>query len=142
MPQVEFHVLSATGDDARARHVCTLVNDAYEQAQRVFIYTTSEADAHRIDDALWTFRDQAFIPHEIAAAPSHPRIAALIGINSAAPAEFATLLINLSTDVPPGYEVSTRIVEIVDGDPQRKQAGRERYKHYRERGCTLDTKNF
>ena len=33
------------------------------------------------------------------------------------------------------------IIEIVDVDPERKRTARERYKQYRDRGCTLDSKN-
>lgn len=142
MPAVEFHILSEAGDDVRVRHACTLVQAAYDNAQRVFIHVDSESEARRIDDALWIFRDQAFIPHEIAAtsSPSHPRIMALIGMTPA-PADFTTL-INLGNAVPPEFVSSLQIFEIVDGDVQRKQAGRERYKQYREQGCTLQTKNF
>lgn len=144
MPQVEFHILSEAGDDARMRHACKLVEEAYEKAQRVFVHTGSEADARRFDDTLWTFRDQAFIPHEIVAdhSPSHPRVMALIGTAAAPPVEFAATLINLSNELPACAAAFTQIFEVVDGDAQRKQSARERYKQYREHGCALETKNF
>src|SRR5882757_8673181 len=144
MPQVEFHILSEAGDDLRMRHACKLVDAVYEKAQRVFVRVGSDADARRFDELLWTFRDQAFIPHEIVAAtsPSHPRIMALIGIDSASPPEFATTLINLSNDMPISFASFDHIFEVVDADPHHKQLARERYKQYRERGCTLETKTL
>jgi DNA polymerase-3 subunit chi len=143
MPQVEFHILSELGDDARLRHACRLVEQAYDDGQRVLVCVAAEADAHRLDEMLWTFRDQAFIPHEIVAAnsASHPRIMALITADAAAPTEFHAQLISLRNELPAALADFQRIIEIVDADPQRKQQARERYKHYREQGCSLETKN-
>jgi DNA polymerase-3 subunit chi len=35
---------------------------------------------------------------------------------------------------PPGLERVSRLVEIIDADPARRQAGRERFKQYRAMG--------
>ena len=43
--------------------------------------------------------------------------------------------------MPPELEQYERIAEIVDVDPERKRIARERYKQYRERGCTLESHN-
>jgi len=144
MPQIEFHILGEAGDDVRIRHACKLIDEAYEHGQRVFVHVSSEADARRMDDTLWTFRDQAFIPHEIVAAnsPTHPCIMALIGDATTAPADFADVLINVSTAAPPTLTSFSKVFEVVDADTQHKQQARERYKQYRELGFGLDTKNF
>jgi DNA polymerase-3 subunit chi len=49
------------------------------------------------------------------------------------------LLINLGEDVPEVGSRYARIAEIVDADPERRSRGRERYKHYRDRGYKLLT---
>ncbi|MGE0115037.1 MAG: DNA polymerase III subunit chi [Steroidobacteraceae bacterium] len=143
MTQVEFHILSEAGETARLRHACRLVEQAYEQGQRSYVRVASSEEARRMDDALWTFRDQAFIPHEILSASSHthPRIMAVIGTVDTIPAELQTLLINLSDALPEAGNAFTRICEVVDADPQRKQHARERYRQYREQGCQLETRN-
>ncbi len=143
MTAVEFHVLSTTGDDARMRYASQLVEQAYAKGERSYVLVSNEVEAQRMDETLWTFRDQAFIPHEMASAgvPSHPRIMALIG-NGAAPDEFKARLINLSNTMPNDVETFMLVIEIVDTDTQRKQQARERYKQYRERGCQLETKNL
>jgi DNA polymerase-3 subunit chi len=51
----------------------------------------------------------------------------------------AEVLINLRDEVPKGYERFARIVEPVDGDPVRRQLGRERYRFYREHGLAPDS---
>ena len=52
------------------------------------------------------------------------------------------LLINLMDAMPPQIEPYARIAEIIDADPERKRSARERYKQYRERGCTLESHNL
>ncbi len=144
MPPVEFHILSDAGDNARLRYVCQLVEQACEQQQPCYVYAGTDDQARRMDEVLWTFRDQAFIPHELhtATAPSHPRIMVLIGNQPQAPQEFQSLLINISEVLPENVGCFGRICEVVDADPHQKQLARERYKRYRELGCQLETRNL
>lgn len=140
MPQVEFHILNEAGDQARVRYACGLIQQAHEQNQRTYVYAADEAQAKMMDDLLWTFRDQAFIPHELRAdtSPSHPRISAVIGLIDKSLNEFETL-INLSNVTPTAASSFSRVFEVVDADATHKQLARERYKQYRERGFTLNT---
>jgi len=142
MPTVVFHILSEAGDAARLRHACQLVDAAYKDGKRAAIQVSDSSEAQKFDDMLWTFRDQAFIPHEIAtpSSPSHARIVALIGTTT--PRSFSKQLINLATSIPDDLESIDYVIEVVDGDAQRKQLARERYKHYRDRGWQLETKNL
>ena len=142
MPTVEFHILSSAGDDARLRHACGLVEQAQQHSQSVFVRFNNEGDLRRFDELLWTFRDHAFIPHELMSpqAPSHPRIVAVLGHNEALPLGY-TSLINIADDLPAQLDDTTQIYEVVDGDAQRKQQARERYKQYRDKGCALETIN-
>ena len=43
--------------------------------------------------------------------------------------------------IPAELDQYERVAEIVDVDPERKRNARERYKQYRERGCTLESHN-
>ena len=47
-------------------------------------------------------------------------------------ASAADVLVNLSDRLPTGLERFARIAEIIDGDPERRRLGRERFKTYRE----------
>ncbi|MGD9842876.1 MAG: DNA polymerase III subunit chi [Steroidobacteraceae bacterium] len=144
MPQIEFHILSNTGADASMRHACQLVDQACQQQHAVFLRVESDAAAQHMDELLWTFRDQAFIPHEIISAqsPSHPRIMALIGKDEKLLAPFQSLLINLSSTLPVQLNDVQRIIEIVDTDLLHKQHARDRYKLYRDQGYQLETLNI
>jgi DNA polymerase-3 subunit chi len=142
MTTVEFHILGAAGDDARMRHACQLIDAQHSTGERTFVCVANDAEARRMDELLWTFRDGSFIPHEVVTpSPIDPHIMALIG-TGAAPAEFRSLVINLSNAVPVDVSAFTQMIEVVDADVQRKQQARERYKQYRELGCQLETKNL
>ena len=140
--RVDFYVLSEDMPDARLRWACRLAEEAAEQGSRVYLQTGGHAEAQRLDDLLWTFRDGSFLPHEIfAGAPaSHARVMVLLG-ESAPPPSHRQLVVNLTDAIPAELEQYERVAEIVDVDPERKRAARERYKQYRERGCTLESHN-
>lgn len=142
MTSIVFHILSSAGIDARLRYACQLIDALREQDRTVFARVASDADARRLDETLWTFRDQAFIPHEIASAqsPSHPRVGVLIGTD-AAPVSTAQVLINLADDSPATVGQYEELAEVVDADDQHKKLARERYRQYREQGFKLETIN-
>lgn len=140
MSRVDFYVLSADAPDARLRYACRLAERAVEQGCHVYIQTT---DVQRIDDMLWTFSDGSFLPHEIyrGQPASHPRVMVMLG-SDIGPASHRELLINLVEAMPPDVNAYQRIAEIVDVDPERKRSARERYKLYREQGCSLESHNL
>jgi DNA polymerase-3 subunit chi len=141
MSRVDFYVLSEGGGDARLRCACRLAENAVDQGQRVYLQTSTTSDAQRLDELLWTFSDRSFLAHEIGAVPSHPQVKVLLG-EVEAPVTHRELLINLTDRLPANLDGFGHIIEIVDVDPERKRLSRERYKQYRERGCTLDTHNL
>ena len=143
MPRIDFYVLSDTAPEARLKTACRIVEKAYGAGQKVYIRTAGEADSQAIDNLLWTYSDQSFVPHEIAAGGpvSHDRIAALIGTGPA-PAPYRQVLVNLTDIMPTESDSVERIVEIVDADPERKRLARDRFRTYRERGCVLETHNL
>ena len=55
----------------------------------------------------------------------------------AQPALDADVLINISDDLPIFYSNFARVAEIVDGEDVVKLKARDRYRIYRERGCTM-----
>ena len=139
MARVDFYILEQADDQARLRLACRLAEKAWSQSQKVLLVTAGTDEARALDEMLWTFRDRSFVPHEIYSPVQAPRSTVLISDGTAPPPE-ADVLINLCERVPEGIERFARIVEPVDGDPARRQAGRERYRWYRERGMSPDSR--
>jgi len=138
--RVDFYVLNSPTPKQRFTFACRLIEKAYLQGLRVAVLSASAADAMALDDLLWTFNDRSFVPHQLcrdkeamsADTPVH------VSADMDAVAE-ADLLVNLSDRLPTGLERFARIAEIIDGDPERRRLGRERFKSYREHKLTPNT---
>jgi DNA polymerase-3 subunit chi len=138
---VEFNILSSTDLSALERHVCTRLSEWVTAGRTVCVVTEDSASAERLDTQLWTFSDQTFIPHEVAthrdAVPGKaPLPAVLITVGHLAAAD---VLVNLAGTVPAGFDSFTKVVEFIDADPTRRDAGRRRFVAYRERGFPPET---
>jgi DNA polymerase III subunit chi len=138
--RVDFYVLNSTKPEQRWNFACRLTAKAYLQDLRVIVWSEN-ADATRIcDDLLWTFNDRSFVPHQISRdAESMDRetpVHLMLAIESVPAAD---LLVNLADRVPEGLGRFARIAEIIDGDPERRRLGRERFKVYREHKLDLQT---
>jgi DNA polymerase-3 subunit chi len=117
---------------------CRLADKAYNLGHTVYILTASEAQAAVLDDLLWTFRQDSFIPHErypLAGEESSPVL-----VGAILPAEVnAQVLINFTDVLPEGFERFERVVELVDSQPEVLAKSRERFRQYREQGLTPET---
>lgn len=142
MSRVDFYVLSDPAPDAAWRCACRLIEKAVELDHRVYVQLASAGEAARLDEMLWTFNDRSFVAHEIwdGASEPHRLVKVLLG-EQPGPLDYRQLLVNFSGAVPADLDGYARIVEIVDTDPDRKRLSRERFKQYRDRGCTLETHN-
>jgi DNA polymerase-3 subunit chi len=137
MTQVEFYILE--NDQSREMMACRLVEKAWQQQHRVHIHTESAAQSKKLDDMLWSFSDDSFIPHEIG---SHNEKLATVSIDHAADPVCHDMLINLAVEVPVFFSRFERVSEIIDDNPQHKESGRERYRFYRDRGYELSTQKI
>jgi DNA polymerase-3 subunit chi len=138
MPRVDFYVLPDQRDEGRTLLACRLAEKAYNLGHTVYILTASEAQAAALDDLLWTFRQDSFIPHERYPLAGEEGSPVLIGVVS--PLEVkAQVLINYTDALPEGFERYERVVELVDSRPAVLANSRERFRQYRERGLTPET---
>jgi len=61
----------------------------------------------------------------------------LVTSDGEAPAHACEVLLNLAADCPPFFERHERLLEIVSQDDAERQAGRARFKFYRDRGYAI-----
>ena len=136
--RVDFYLLEASEPQARFQFACRLTEKAYSLQNRVYAHTQSAADAQRLDELLWTFRQGSFVPHQLLTDKYDDRTPVAIGTGENRASE-GDLLINLAESAPEFAGGFGRIAEIISGDEASKQAGRERFKYYRELGITPET---
>ena len=147
MTQVDFYILPDGPEDGRLRLACRLADKAVQSKLGVFVLAKTEADARKLDELLWTVTQNSFLPHRYVwdtdeAAVEEPILIGCLERAHSAPTEQATgmrwdLMINLSDEVPETFERYQRLAEVVDGEPERRERGRERYRYYRDRGYAL-----
>ncbi|MEE9141816.1 MAG: DNA polymerase III subunit chi [Gammaproteobacteria bacterium] len=136
MTRIDFYILGSTGTDDRPRLACRLAEKAWRAGHRVYINASTHGQAQMLDQMLWTFRDQSFVPHALASAD--PDAPVVIGFETE-PNGPADTLINLAGSVPPFFSRFDRTLELVDADSERRAQSRERFKFYRDRGYHLET---
>ena len=137
MARVDFYVLNEAGEPARHVFACRLAEKAWRMNNTVHIETGDRADAERLDDLLWTFRDGSFVPHHIVGDGGNES-PVTIGCRSGR-VEAKDLLINLSAEIPAIAASFPRIAELVTSDEDSRQQSRRRFATYRDSGHTIET---
>jgi DNA polymerase III subunit chi len=141
--QVDFYILESDSDDARLAVACKIVDKATQLDHHVFIHSTSDDEALKLDALLWTFSQGSFIPHRVVRAEvdQPPLEPVLIGVNQTPGPGRWDVLINLASDVPEFFSRYARVAEVVDANTERREQSRGRYRFYRDRGYKLNTHN-
>lgn len=62
MPRVVLHRLTGS---KKALDACRLVEGLYLEGQRVVVWVADDRKAKMFDEYLWTFADEAFVPHAL-----------------------------------------------------------------------------
>jgi DNA polymerase III subunit chi len=132
--RAEFFILDGSDQRARWRFACQEIEKAITAEERVLVWFDSDAELAAFDELLWTFADRSFVPHEPLGPESSWEETPVLLSAARLPAAAAQLIVNLAAGLPGGIDQALRIVEIIDSDPARRQAGRARFKQYRERG--------
>ncbi|MDH4570851.1 DNA polymerase III subunit chi [Pseudomonas sp. BN414] len=129
--RVEFYVLSSANPADRLRAACQLAAKGWRHGLPVLVRCTDAAQRDELNELLWRFRGESFIPHSlIDDDASAPVVLAL----DEAPATQQGLLINLASTISPHVEQFSRIIEIVNQEPDLLAACRENFRSYRQRG--------
>ena len=136
---VRFHTLNEAGGNARLRQACLLTETAFLAGERVLVWLDDAAAMARFDDLLWSFGERSFVPHEpLAANPAASE--APVQLHAGALPENATTafgtLVMLREEAQPAILRFAQVIEVVDAEPSCRNAGRARFRWYREQGVT------
>ena len=124
-------------DDAVAV-AAKLVAKAWPSHASVRILTPDAQTTDALDRLLWLHPATGFIPHCRLASPLASETPVIVDHVLEHEGRSA-VLINLTASPPPFFGRFERLAEIVSAGEAQVQAGRERYRFYRERGYELRT---
>lgn len=124
--------------DAQDRHLtaCKVVAKAVQQKLRVLIYARDAGVIRHVDQLLWSWQADGFLPHCPAGHPLAAQTPILLSQDCAAPGD-VEVLVNLDPEYPSGFARFQRLVEIIGVDENERSSGRQRYRFYRERGYPI-----
>ncbi|MBQ0741798.1 MAG: DNA polymerase III subunit chi [Pseudomonas sp.] len=136
MTRIDFYLLTSSEPQKRLEYACRLAHKAWHKGHQIYLHCTDEEQTQALDELLWSFRADAFLPH--ARTTEQPEAKVVCGCGDDA-GDHHDLLINLADESPTFFSQFNRLAEIViELDPVRVPA-RERFRFYRERGYPLQT---
>ncbi len=138
MPKADFYLIGKprfSSDPSLL--VCELAKRAYAADLPTLILVRSVEDAELLDDKLWAFEDDAFVPHQIAG-QDEDDVTPILIVPPGAVVASRSLIINLRDECASG-EFDT-VKEVVPADPRERDGSRERWAEYRRRG--FDVRKF
>ncbi len=133
MTTIDFYILGQTQQLDRFNFVCNLVSKVYGEGRDIYIHTKDQSDAQQIDDLLWSFKGEAFIPHNIIGDDTLAQTQVQIGWGDH-PDHHHDVLINLSSPQPNFFSRFQRVLEVVIQDEEILAQTRKHYKFYKDRG--------
>ena len=137
MTEVEFHFNVSD----KLEYSCRLLRKAHAGGVKLLVKADPVMLA-QLDQMLWTLSATEFLPHCRSDAPPatlalSPIVLAASVLEPVLEGRATGVLVNLGQDVPPGFESFERFIEIVSSAPDDRQAGRQRWNHYKQRGYAL-----
>lgn len=133
MTRVDFH--SKVPD--KLLYACRLVRKACAADMRVVVFAQDRTQLEALDEALWTFSEQDFLPHVMAGDELAAQTPVILTDDAEAALPHHQILINLSGATPAHFARFERLFEVISTDEDDLAAGRERYRQYQQRGYPL-----
>ncbi|MDL5033890.1 DNA polymerase III subunit chi [Pelomonas sp. APW6] len=128
-----------TGVSDRLHFATRLLRKAYGSGAQVLVLGPASLLA-RLDAALWTQDPTDFIPHVLAREGVDAgllRATPLVLAERQDAAPHCRTVLNLGADFMADVASLDRVLEVLSSEPEQVQAGRRRYKAYREMGLDI-----
>ena len=137
MPRADFYLI----DKPRFREeplllVCELARKAFDAGLYTLVLTRDAAQAEALDDLMWSFDPDEYLPHQIAGMDEGDDDTPILISTPDMDIPARTLLINLRDAAPTGS--FDRVLEVVPADPSARGPLRERWKHYQALGFDVN----
>jgi len=137
MPRADFYLIAKPRFLAEPLMlVCELARKAYDANLWTLILARDAAQAEALDELLWSFDEDAYIPHQIAGTDEEDEVAPVLIAAPDFDAPARALVINLRDDAYLG--ACERVLEVVPADESARGPLRERWKQYKALGLEVN----
>lgn len=136
MPRADFYLIAKPRFLAEPlRLVCELARRCHDSGQATLILARDAAQAEALDELLWAFDEDAYLPHQIAGQDEDDEITPILLVPPELSLPMRHFVINLRDEVAPaGFE---RVLEVVPADESARGPLRERWSRYRALGLEV-----
>tara|TARA_B100000780_G_scaffold114653_1_gene80354 strand:- start:222 stop:647 length:426 start_codon:yes stop_codon:yes gene_type:complete len=136
MIRADFYQLGSDDPASRYPLLCRLLEKCLASGQQVYIICQDEAEALHLDQYIWAFKPDSFIPHVYA----HEDAQAMVVLGHAATPTLVLpmhgeICINLSLQLAP--DKFSRVIELVVQEPDVLQTARQHYARYTQLGWSM-----
>lgn len=139
MAQGIFYVLDGLDEQQQLQFFCERIAQAWRDFRSVRVWCASQAEAEKLDEALWQSPSDAFVPHNLAGeGPSQGAPVELCWPQAQVAKRRTAAVVNLMADMPE-WQGARMIIERVPNEENARQQARERYKLYRSQRVELQT---
>lgn len=141
--RIDFYIAENNSSHDRLRLCCKIVEKASRQGKRTIIAVDDRQQAMALDELMWRFQDDSFLPHTVAPDSLHDcQFATNARINTVIDSNRhkypnADLIINLCTVRPEHFSQYERLVECITQEGSTLQIGRDNHQYYKERGYPI-----
>jgi DNA polymerase III subunit chi len=132
MPAVRFYNLVSEHLKAQPLlMVAKLAERAFEQQQSCQILVRDDNEAENVDEMLWSYSEDAFLPHQIGGQDDDDECPVLI-LTPALALQDRAITINLRNQL--FDQLTGLLLEMIPPDEVGKAEARARFKHYKNSG--------
>jgi len=129
---VVFYYLKQYQQGGKLRLACNLVNTAYKKGRVVYLCTENDEQSERLDEMLWSFASNSFIPHIRYAQNQQVNTEKYpVSIGCVQPSQrFNDVLVSIRQDVPEFFSQFGRIMEPVTAGQKDKENAKLKFEKY------------
>lgn len=135
MTRVDFYILPETTLDARLDFACRLAETIAGKGYRLHLHCEDEAMGQALDARLWSFRDDAYLPHALLGSAEAETVSVTLGWETPPdPAREVQALLNLHPEIPEWFSRFERVAEIINQHQRVLTTKRACWQTYKKRG--------
>ena len=131
MTKIDFYLVK--GDELL--FACRLISLIYRKGHKIHVQTPSLEYAKALDEKLWNFSEDSFIPHSLKKDQLNAPIRICTETDSP---EHKDVFVNLSGSTPIFFSRFDRVAEVVPEKESDRSAARKAYSFYKERGYEVN----
>ncbi|MBD8525059.1 DNA polymerase III subunit chi [Pseudomarimonas arenosa] len=117
------------------RLVCELAKRCYGTDQPTLILARDLEQAEQIDQLLWEFDEDAYLPHQLAGVDEDDEVTPILIVTPEVDVPGRPMVINLRDAAYRG--ACQRVLEVVPADPAAREPLRQRWREYQAMGAEL-----